>query len=119
MGVERCDYVIVGVKLDYDEFWSIQGGDEAAHDKFQEFYDNEYREEIGSKDGVTVISDGMNGKYVYIGYVIKKAREGQGLGHTKCKSSKEQKAALRMILPVLFNLKEIPPINVWIFSHYY
>jgi hypothetical protein len=63
MGVDCTTYVLLGYKLDYN---STLG--KALVDAF-----HKYRDENDDKDhmdDVTVIVDGMNGKYVYIGKVI-------------------------------------------------
>lgn len=64
-------YLILGVKLPYQKF-----------ELTEPFHDNGYSEEIKYHEGLTAVSDGMNGKYTFIGRIIKKARVGEVLDET-------------------------------------
>lgn len=63
MSVRTNQYVIYGVRLDYDsvdKFW---------YDKYEDYIDSGYGD-LTEKNGLTVIFDGMNGHYIFIGKVI-------------------------------------------------
>ncbi|ARV77134.1 hypothetical protein SKUL_35 [Pseudomonas phage Skulduggery] len=68
-------YVVLGVQLPYGYFT------EEERDGLDPFRDNTHKREVGQKDGITVIEDGMCGGYTVVGHVLAKARmdEGDGL----------------------------------------
>lgn len=61
MSVSLVNYIVIGVKLPYTEF------NEETLDKF---YDNPYS--VDKKEGLVIISDGMCGKYTYVGKILLK-----------------------------------------------
>ncbi len=80
MGVERTHYVIVGVRFKYDDVAERPDFEELQ----DEMEDNGYKVEITEKNGLTMVSDGMNGEYVVIGRVLAKAIDSDGLDFTIC-----------------------------------
>ena len=124
MGTTANQYLMVGVKLPYR---SCKLGDE---DKFEPFYDETYKEAINHHDGLCVISDGMDGKYTFIGRVLEKAINDYWInGPIDCEraggiynspAGKEMLAALiTKTFPELELLVEPCDIGVWFFTHYH
>lgn len=68
-------YLLFGIRLDFSEAQRLVEalhGDQA--DEVAEKYDdNGYRKEIGHFEGMTYITDGMNGEYAFFGIVKQKS----------------------------------------------
>ena len=67
-------YVVLGVQLPFGYFT------EEERDGLDAFRDNVHKRDVGQKDGITVIEDGMCGEYTVVGHVLAKARMGEGDG---------------------------------------
>lgn len=74
MSVKMNNYVLFGRKFDYDKLRDTLGEDDDRLDPYRD----SHKGDANPKDGVTVLVDGMNGEYVFIGHVIAKSEEGQG-----------------------------------------
>ena len=78
MGVQLNHYVILGHKFEFDEFYDtlaeLHGIDQ--DDVFEQFedkcHDSAFKG-IHMHNDLCIISDGMNGNYVYVGYVLQKS----------------------------------------------
>jgi hypothetical protein len=70
-------YVLFGRRFDYDMVNTVLGEDK-VHDLLDPYRDDPRKPEFNPMNGVTVLYDGMNGEYVYVGCVIAKSPEGQG-----------------------------------------
>ena len=82
MSIGRVDYVIVGMKFPFKAiFPDCQNDSETEQylDKYDLYLDDYYKEAITEHDGLTLVADGMNGKYVIIGKVLRKATIDQGI----------------------------------------
>jgi hypothetical protein len=98
---------MLAVKLPFDQF---------EFEDVEDYLDNSYKDAIESKNGLTVISDGMNGKYMFIGEVIDKSR--YGLEITNCTDVPEQEfAVLQALIFSEFGIEEAD-VKVWAFSHF-
>lgn len=78
MSTQENHYFMYGSKFGYDEFYKLVAGED--EDKIGQWIENvedEYRDSafdgIGHKDGITIVSDGMRGQCVYVGWVIQKS----------------------------------------------
>ncbi|MCK9458231.1 MAG: hypothetical protein M0R80_01090 [Proteobacteria bacterium] len=71
MGCHRCEYVMFGAKFKYNEFETPDDDYELT----EPYDDNAYQDKVTSCNGLTLVTDGMNGNYIYFGEVIAKARE--------------------------------------------
>lgn len=87
MGTNRVDYVILGYKWDsLKEFDKevrvvLQLDDDIdVYDPLSKYYDNEYRDEICSCDGMSIILDGMCGDYALAGMILSKGN----IDHGRC-----------------------------------
>lgn len=71
---------MVGAEFKYDEFFKkFSAALNVSEKEFDEIlftYEDWSFDGIKRKNGLTVIVDGMNGKYVYIGFVLKKSNDG-------------------------------------------
>lgn len=67
MSIELTHYLGIGYKLDYD----------SNIEKIENFLDEheEYDEYSADSPGLQIITDGMNGDYIYIMYVLKKVEQ--------------------------------------------
>jgi len=130
MGVDRTDYVIVGVNVPYDDFYAgvshPNDGDGMDHyEKYCEPYvDDSHKSEIHERDGLTMIFDGMNGKYVIVGRVLAKARasHGEGLPMIDCSLPPESEVKLlSALIGKCFPFLDMAhyPIRVWALAHYH
>lgn len=73
MSVQLNTYVLYGNILDYAELRArhrIEGG--SLYDLVDPYLDNAFSGETNPRDGLTVLFDGMDGKYVAVGHVIAK-----------------------------------------------
>ncbi len=59
MGVSRREMIVYGVKLTYEEYDKAGG-----YEKFEEYHYNK------KKEGVAIVSDGMNGEYAIVGVFL-------------------------------------------------
>ena len=87
MSTQKNHYVILGNKYEYKDFYNRV----AQKNRFNEpmtrdnflatwredveklYYDSAFGG-IGNHNSITIINDGMNGEYVYIGFVISKSK---------------------------------------------
>ncbi len=83
MSVAINQYIIYGIKFEYQEIKdSLKKiyGEEQGIQKYEEMCDllndNGYKKEIGEYAGLSLISDGMNGKYEVLGKVYEKTTQG-------------------------------------------
>lgn len=70
MSVQVNTYVMYGVVLNYEEVKAHVG--KGFYELFEPYIDNAFKPETNPKDGITVLFDGMNGKYIAIGQVVEK-----------------------------------------------
>ena len=77
MGTEYCTYVMTAARFTFEEFEEALGEDWA--ERFETYHDNPYKEHVGSHNGLTMITDGMNGEYIFFGFVMAKADQYSGL----------------------------------------
>jgi len=107
MGVNRTDYVMLAVKLPFE-----------AIEDTDCYEDDGYSDKITSHNGLTVVSDGMNGNYLFIGRIIRKAIKGYGLDITDCSASTFlEMELLKILIKSEFNIDA--PVRVWAFTHWH
>jgi hypothetical protein len=111
MGVEATHYIIQGVKIPY-----ISGEDQyAVYEDYMESV-SPFKETFNSKE-IQVIFDGMNGKYILIGYILAKGIEGKGIPLTRLKI--RNKKLVAALLNDEFDSKILPEeIRVFALTHY-
>lgn len=71
MSVQVNTYVGVGVLLDYCTYMKNSEDEDAYYEKLEPYMDSAF-EGIKSKDGLSVLFDGMNGKYIFVGHLFAK-----------------------------------------------
>lgn len=128
MGVCATHYVVAGVKLHYKEAFPNSDSDSDS-ERFDEYFDNAYSDEIINKNDISIIADGMNGDYVVVGKIIAKAvaEHGDGLPMTCCDMSDDEKNKIISLIIVLFrdkfpHLQLLLPYlvcRVYAFTHYH
>ena len=124
MSVQQNIYVIWGVWLNYDDFYTLLKNkynltkDEVYDQIIEEYRDSAF-EGIKHKNKLCVIMDGMCGKYVIIGHVIAKSDENQqglekviAIQALPSKLKKQIKTNLREI----FDIEENPQ---WLIVNHY
>jgi len=114
MGTTRTDYVMLAVKLPFDAI-------DPELDILYEYNDNGYEQKVTKHNGLTSVSDGMNGEYIFIGRVIAKVIEssGEGLPIVDCLDySPEEAEQIRYRMKDLFGI-DAPPASVYAFSHWH
>lgn len=115
MSVNENHYIILGIKMDFDEYqkkFNVEEND-SVHDQ----YTNRRNQKAGD---IVVVVDGMSGEYAVIGRLIAKSRESyEGIPMTvidkKVFNDKKLKKAL--IESFGFHEDEII-INIYAFTHY-
>lgn len=123
MGVSMNQYLFWGVKVAYD---CVDSGLKEEFEEFEDsFHDNGYRKEVRSHFGLTLISDGMGGKYRVIGRVLEKADPGYPIKSVFeiPKPTEAEEEMLRALIDLQF-AKYIPsvkdaPISVMVITHYH
>lgn len=116
MGTEATHYVMAAIKLeDPHVVWD----NEELRAKMDPHEDNGYRDEVTEIDGITVVSDGMNGQYIMIGQVLAKgvAEHGDGLDLTECECKPSQRRKLAKLIQEKFGITG--DVKVWAFTHYH
>ena len=109
MGVDRTDYVMLAAKLSCDNI---------SFDDVDEYDDSGYSHDITIHNGLTVVYDGMNSDYVFIGRVMEKAIDGEGLDITDCSCATQiEIELLRALIKSEFNIDA--PVRVWAFTHWH
>ena len=69
MSVQLNTYIMWGVLLPFDEF--------SEREDFEPYHDSAFKG-IHHHDGLCILSDGMNGKYMAIGHVLDKTSNFEG-----------------------------------------
>lgn len=112
MSIQSNTYVLVGVKLDYDHFTEEQ------FDELDDYRDSAY-DGACHHNGLSLIEDGMNGEYCFIGRVLAKSidADGEGLPITECTVPAGLRAEVSDLLVEHFELSE-PDVRLWAFTHY-
>ncbi|HHK4951245.1 TPA: hypothetical protein ACQT04_006172 [Pseudomonas aeruginosa] len=120
MSVQSNTYVLVGVKLNYQEFKDrYLGDDEEGYYQYVDPYSDSSYKGIQHHDGLCVIFDGMSGEYVFIGRVLAKSidEHGEGIQITECTVTAGLRAEVSDLLVKHFELAE-PDVRIWAFTHY-
>jgi len=111
MGVQRTHYVMLAAKLPFDTF-----DFDKDYKKYHQYEDNGYEFKVTEHNGLTIISDGMNGEYVFIGKVIKKVLEYDALVPTNCSVfSPEERYIIADSIKIEFGIEVV--VDVWAFTH--
>lgn len=83
MGSTQTHYAINGLMLTGDEArWAMQHREETRlnPDWTDAYYENGFKKEITrDEEGLSIVQDGMCGKYVLIGFIVGKGLECEGL----------------------------------------
>ncbi len=115
MGVDRINYVMLAVRLLFDEVSS----DEEKYNEYLDTYEDEgYSSEITKHNGLTMVSDGMNGEYAFIGEVITKTMDFEGLSITDCSVKEKDIERIKFLIMDQFEIPS-PDVKVWAFTHSY
>lgn len=105
MGVDRTDYLMFGIKLDYDA---------VDYDRHEAM--------IEGQPGAPfdIILDGMGGKYSVVGKVIAKSDPYDGIEFTEITEDLLPAAPdeLAKTIAVSLGLPEPPKLRLYLFSHY-
>lgn len=130
MSTQINTYVLFGVVLDYEKAHKAWQHDDPAYpdlyDVLEPFIDNAFKPETNPKDGLTVLYDGMCGKYIAVGHVIAKT-ENHGHFDTPISVIGDTTPAVRDFLKPLSDLIEqlnVPPdarrgaLGWHVISHY-
>lgn len=111
MGVARTDYVMMAMK------WDCCFIEDEEIDIVELYEDNGYTQKITEYKGLTVVSDGMNGKYTFIDKVLAKAINYEGLPPIDCYTKKGLKK-IKSLITDQFGI-HLPNVKVWVFTHWH
>lgn len=110
MGTTRTDYVMLAAKLPFNII---------PFEKLEPYEDNGYNSEITVHNSITSVSDGMGGEYIFLGRVMEKAIEPDGLAITNCRDyTNAEINHIRALIKNLFGLNNVD-ISVWAFTHWH
>lgn len=98
MSVQLNTYVMYGVLLPFKRNLT-----DDQNDILEKYQDSAFKPEFNPKDGLTVLDDGMNGRYIAIGHVVAKSANYEGLNAPVILSSTPDydSEALHSIITVL------------------
>ncbi len=114
MGVNRTDYVMLGVKFDFKEMRERDPDCEI----FEEYRDNGYKDKVTSHNDITLIEDGMCGKYAIAGKVLDKSTEsGMGLKMCTYEASKKEKKEIEKLVEKHIGIKG--DAKIYVFTHWH
>ena len=125
MSVVVNQYIVYGFSSEYDDMKRLLEevfDSEALREQFEDdYHDNGYRHAITRADKLTLIMDGMNGDYAYLGVILEKAECGHMVesftpAMTKC--SARDKRAL-MALPLAQALARTQRPTIHLVTHYH
>jgi hypothetical protein len=108
MSMSRTHYVLTGVRYDYKEFYDLLKIDDAP-------YWDSAQGGIEHRDNVCVIPDGVNSKYVYVGYVSQKSKPDGNLDDYGVHKSPRSGLVLNCIYNAFGFAK---PCSQHVFTHY-
>jgi hypothetical protein len=111
MSVQVNTYVLVGAKFDYDDL---------DYDSYSEYEDSAF-EGIKHRNNLCVLSDGMNGEYIFIGHIKAKTENHEHFENpVDCSVSETEKHWIYENISA--NFKEISlnieDIKTWVVSYY-
>lgn len=115
MSVNENHYVIVGIKMSYDDY-AIKYNTEENYDVHED-YMNRRKQKAGE---MVVVVDGMSGEYAIIGKLIAKSRESyEGIPTTEInkKVFNDKKLKKELVETFGFNKDDLN-INIHVFTHY-
>ncbi len=116
MSTQLNTYVIRGVLFD----WETARGDPDSFEKLEPYMDSAFKG-IHHHDGLCVICDGMNGKYVAIGKVLHKTRNYEGFDEPIPLISEQneiEEQAMSEQIGELIGVSPPPEIGWYVISHY-
>lgn len=116
MSVQQNDYVVIGKKFGYDEFYKLVGHDANDFSDTEELYSDSAYKGIQHHNDLCIISDGMSGEYVVVGHVLQKSGNYGAIDDfvstTKCPSAKKVSGWIKRELGIDVKCELI------IFTHY-
>lgn len=111
MSVQVNTYIAFGVLLPFDTL------SEDDYDKYEPYMDSAFKG-IHHHNGLCVIRDGMNGKYVIIGRVLAKSKVYENFDSPMTPNVTPTEIELvGSLITSQFGI-ENPEVKLWIFSHY-
>lgn len=117
MSIQRNRYIIIGCKYNYKEFNEKYND----YEKYVSPYlDSSFDEKIIEHNGLSMIYDGMNGQYVYIGKIIEKTKDYEVIERFCFDdyADEEEKDLINAIIKTEFPKLPDKPINVYLVTHY-
>ncbi len=116
MSVNCNTYVIIGVQVPYDE--KFKGDDN--YEKYEDYHDS-CNDGIHHHNGLCMLSDGMSGKYVVIGKVLKKTENHRGfydgpIDLCEIDADGEERKYVGSLIKAQFGIDKEP--TVLVVSHY-
>lgn len=115
MGVSNVHYIILGIRLEFQNLGHIEP------EFLEKFEDNCYVKDVTEKDNITLISDGMNGEYHFIGKVLAKSTSSVGFDEAvsfDCDQNEREKVfqSIQDNFGITLNPTDI---QLWVFTHWH
>ncbi len=128
MSVQINQYLIYGIKLPYKwhNEWEKNNEGKDFYDAFRDYMDDSaYDEKIAQRDGITMLFDGMDGNYIFIGYCSAKSSNYGHLGSNgieipNCPVPSSIKDYLEKKISEIFsiNIEEFGGMKNYLVAHY-
>lgn len=109
MSTTMTHYVMVAIKFPFDEI--------SERSDIQPFDDNGYSDEVTITKDLTAVGDGMNGGYYFIGEVLTKGLEHEGLTMTQCMLPMSRLKKIEKKVLEVFGLKG--KASAYAFTHWH
>ncbi len=122
MSVQENQYIIIGCEYSYKEFKEIYSTDDYNnYEKYVELYcDNGYKAEIVPYKGLSMIYDGMCGKYVFIGKILEKRMSYEYIDHYCFKKiDKKEKKLIKSLIRKYFKKLPNKSVETYLVTHYH
>lgn len=105
-------YLITGVRIPYER---------GTYEEYEAYDDNGYKKEIGQKNGLTVLYDGMCGKYIVIGVVHQKSPYDQPFEEEVVQlNSATDKTLIRNLIQAEFTMEVLEEqIRTFVVTHWH
>ena len=124
MSVQINQYIMLGVRFDWDEFYGqcvkqFQVVEDDVYDSVEKYRDSAY-DGIVEHNGLSVIDDGMNCDYVIVGKVIEKTLEDDNIfGLHAIEFDEVEVARIKTAIVDQFGYpEERVLVKVYVFGHY-
>ena len=119
MGTEQVHYIMLAARFDCDML------DDDSYEIMSAYDDNPYSQDIIEFNGISSVYDGMNGNYLFVGKILTKGNQFEGLPVVECIVSDEEKLKVKEAILRYWghllnkNTKNSLNISIYVFTHWH